>query len=518
MVFDIMVNPAMIDYIGDTMLCMRNLMPQMSPNYPPWFWEKGSIQNGDQTPHETTASPENHFAGDHLLARARSRWSALNSITFDDGEEAYDTDDLVRRLDDHEHEERPLALWEDNHTSTQMLSSNHFSSLSADKKYQFGALPLETTVSGIVGLIQILDSLQKTEFAFGDAETNRDASLGFWYKTASAAQEHASVAFCCLGFEKAFGLMGEAPDCVAKFPDYTLPTFPGAIDWKRTATKSLKESRRIVSSFLKFAEEEMSTSRRQLNLHAGIKTEEVEVGSSETHVSSLTSEKLTAARRRLRSSGLGGMATDLFNLIFRDPSNPVYPLVQNLMNMGETVQTCETAYCVKLAQIGETISVYLQDLTKSILSVLNVGGAVFFLVGNMGFMTYDVLLQFPRDRALFNKEKADGLYRGSSYILGKMLADFPTQLLPNILWATIFYFLIGFQSTVQRFFLYLLVSLLICFTAYSFGYFVSALSSRLDVSIITAPLILVVINPSAPTHAYINTPPLCPHTHSFDLT
>lgn len=166
-------------------------------------------------------------------------------------------------------------------------------------------------------------------------------------------------------------------------------------------------------------------------------------------------------------------------------SECTHPLCNSLKSMGQGLRTT-----------GEKLVAFVLASYTTLGTMFNISGVIFFISLFLGFSAYDVLLTFPKQRLLFNKETASGLYQPSTYYFAKTIADVPFQCLPSILLSTILYFMVGLHrigdSPIQQFLVYMLISLLITFAAYGFGYMVSAASSKLEFAMLLAPLFLMV--------------------------
>lgn len=153
---------------------------------------------------------------------------------------------------------------------------------------------------------------------------------------------------------------------------------------------------------------------------------------------------------------------------------------------------CNEPLCGRLQQLQDWLITWTTDLAQSVSSALNLAGCLFFVTAILGFASYEALLIFPQERPLFNRESANGLYSSFTYYIAKNLADLPFQLLPSLLMATLFYFLAGFDVTLYQFSTYFGLCALTCFSAYGFGYMVSAAAPRMEVAVLVAPLTLVI--------------------------
>lgn len=440
LLLDLFVSQPMVDYMSKAAFCLRNTFPfeplkaddPEVPPYPKWFWPPGSIKG--------TAPPQ----------------------------------------------ELPSTLEE------------------------FASLPLETTISMIVGLVQVLDRSLTIDYKIPSLEDNQQAfARTFWFANwAMNLRPYLDPVFCCLGFEEPFIFArnpSEDVPCAQQYPDIDLPTFPGHSSEGITgALKQVLPSLRrlledlqpmIATSPVVSHDPNLSNTPNHFPRNPYLAPPSLTSPSSAPPSFTPPSRPHKSAPRRRLGSGLGDMARELVALLFDNPSNPLYPLLSNLREMAAIVGEKCSSYeaCATLESGVQRLQTYGSDFAESLLSSLNIAGALFFLVGNIGFMTYDALLHIPAQRHTINKERADGLYRTSSYLLGTMLAELPVQLTSVILWSTVYYFIIGLRRVPGAFFLYLLTCIMTSFTAYSLGYFIAAISPSTSMAVIVMPLILVVM-------------------------
>lgn len=156
------------------------------------------------------------------------------------------------------------------------------------------------------------------------------------------------------------------------------------------------------------------------------------------------------------------------------------------------VTECEDGLCSKLKSWRDFFADFFRGTMHTIASMLSLSGCLFFVATVLGFASYDALLTFPQERALFNRESANGMYRSSSYYLAKNVADFPFQVVPCTVLVLLFYLLVGFDLTVRQVAIYLGITTLICYSAYGFAYFISALAPKMEIALLVAPLTLVI--------------------------
>ncbi|UJR11225.1 hypothetical protein I4U23_015408 [Adineta vaga] len=102
-------------------------------------------------------------------------------------------------------------------------------------------------------------------------------------------------------------------------------------------------------------------------------------------------------------------------------------------------------------------------------------GAIFFIVTNQVFGSLSALDLFIKERPLFQHENVSGYYHVSTYFIAKILCDIiPLRTIPSILFSSIAYFMIGFQRTAAKFFIFFFGIYITSLCASSFCFFVSA--------------------------------------------
>jgi len=121
-------------------------------------------------------------------------------------------------------------------------------------------------------------------------------------------------------------------------------------------------------------------------------------------------------------------------------------------------------------------------------------GAIFFILLNsiMGSM-FGALLSTPADIAVFMRERGAKTYHVSSYYLGKALAELPSQILFPIMFSLIAYWMVGLNPYADRFFLFLLIIVIMSTSAQAFGVMISTVAPKAEVGLAIAPVVLTVL-------------------------
>ncbi|KII72103.1 Protein white [Thelohanellus kitauei] len=135
--------------------------------------------------------------------------------------------------------------------------------------------------------------------------------------------------------------------------------------------------------------------------------------------------------------------------------------------------------------------IYLR-LENSTENIYNFAGAMFGITSNTTFGgVMGVIFVIPAELAVFRREHSKGLYYTWIYFVTKTLVDIPVfTLMPSIM-ILITYFMIGFNQTVKSYFSFWLTLVLVSLVATSFGYLISALTSKYETaSALAAPLMI----------------------------
>ncbi|KAM4603776.1 broad substrate specificity ATP-binding cassette transporter ABCG2-like [Polymixia lowei] len=144
---------------------------------------------------------------------------------------------------------------------------------------------------------------------------------------------------------------------------------------------------------------------------------------------------------------------------------------QNLMLNPQT-SVAQLGVTVFLALIVGAIFFGVKDDQSGIQNRM---GALFFITTNQCFSTVSAAELFIAERKLFVHEYISGYYRVSVYFLSKILSDIITlRTIPAIIFSCVVYFMIGFKSTVEAFFIFTLTVTLVAYTASAMTMAISA--------------------------------------------
>lgn len=135
--------------------------------------------------------------------------------------------------------------------------------------------------------------------------------------------------------------------------------------------------------------------------------------------------------------------------------------------------------------------IYLQqNLDQN--GVMNINGAIFILITNLSFSNiFAVVTVFCAELPIFLREHFNGMYRVDTYFLTKQIVELPVSLCGTAVFVVIFYFMVGLDITAEKFFLHLIVVLLVVQVVMSLGYFLSCISPNVEIGLALAPVILI---------------------------
>ncbi|XP_031332546.1 protein white-like [Photinus pyralis] len=147
-------------------------------------------------------------------------------------------------------------------------------------------------------------------------------------------------------------------------------------------------------------------------------------------------------------------------------------------------------------KIGQTILIAIlvsliyagQTLTEE--GVMSINGVMYIFLSNMTFENlFSAVLVFCTEMPLFIRDHRRGMYRSDVYFLSKNIVDLPLFILSPVLTIAICYYCIGLNPLPDKFFTTLGITILAINASVSFGYMISCLSEKVDVSISIAAVI-----------------------------
>jgi len=125
-------------------------------------------------------------------------------------------------------------------------------------------------------------------------------------------------------------------------------------------------------------------------------------------------------------------------------------------------------------------------------SVQNIDGVLFFMMMNQSMSgVFGVLQTFPNEIPLLTREYKNRMYSVGVYFLSRCISELPNQIFFPFVFTTICYWMVGLNPDPARFFMFAFLIILTSNTAYSMGYFISAVSPSVQVALALAPVVLI---------------------------
>jgi len=123
----------------------------------------------------------------------------------------------------------------------------------------------------------------------------------------------------------------------------------------------------------------------------------------------------------------------------------------------------------------------------------------FSMIGSLAFITTNQLMLtfmgtiglFQMERAVFLREQSSAMYDVFPYFNAKTLAEMPLLTITPLIFTIIVYFGVGFNWTVEGFFMFFFSLWCLVMSAVSLGYFVSSLFSNFSIAAMIAPILMM---------------------------
>ncbi|KAF9416956.1 hypothetical protein BGZ76_004573, partial [Entomortierella beljakovae] len=111
--------------------------------------------------------------------------------------------------------------------------------------------------------------------------------------------------------------------------------------------------------------------------------------------------------------------------------------------------------------LGAFIGGLYFDVPMDLAGFQNRAGSLFFMLALLGFSSISALGAFTDTRTLFIKERSNGYYPPTPFVIATLLFDLiPLRIVPSIILGCISYFMIGLTADVVTFFKFLLILVL----------------------------------------------------------
>merc|ERR1712065_97290 len=120
-------------------------------------------------------------------------------------------------------------------------------------------------------------------------------------------------------------------------------------------------------------------------------------------------------------------------------------------------------------------------------------GVLFFAGTLLSFLsTAPVILLFPLERSVLQRERFAGTYHISAYYLAKIVSQVLINLLYPMICAIVVYWMAGLRNDAEIFFTYFATMMLSCICAQSFG--VAIATATLDVAKGVTSMIVILVS------------------------
>lgn len=135
--------------------------------------------------------------------------------------------------------------------------------------------------------------------------------------------------------------------------------------------------------------------------------------------------------------------------------------------------------------------IYLQ-LGDSQKDVQNKLGVVYFMLLNQSMGgVFGVLQTFAAELMIFKREHRSQMYSPSAFFLSKTLSDFPFQIFFPIIFVAIAYWMVGLNSSGERYITCTFIIVLTSNCAYSLGYIIATAAPTVQVALAIGPVVLL---------------------------
>jgi ABC-type multidrug transport system ATPase subunit/ABC-type multidrug transport system permease subunit len=136
-------------------------------------------------------------------------------------------------------------------------------------------------------------------------------------------------------------------------------------------------------------------------------------------------------------------------------------------------------------------NVFPQDVTDPKATFNRLGGIYLLILNNFISFMQNVLLTFPAERVVYAKEYNSGLYGVTPYYFSKILIELPFVMILPWLFIGIIYYVVKFNSDIERFFLLGGCIVCICLLGNMWGIFLGAAIPNPKLALQFAPLVFV---------------------------
>eukprot|EP00180_Rhodochaete_pulchella_P003226 Plantae.Rhodophyta-Rhodochaete_pulchella.ctg535.p1 GENE.Plantae.Rhodophyta-Rhodochaete_pulchella.ctg535~~Plantae.Rhodophyta-Rhodochaete_pulchella.ctg535.p1 ORF type:complete len:687 (+),score=138.17 Plantae.Rhodophyta-Rhodochaete_pulchella.ctg535:112-2172(+) len=160
-------------------------------------------------------------------------------------------------------------------------------------------------------------------------------------------------------------------------------------------------------------------------------------------------------------------------------------------NIARLVQTIIFGLLLGLIWLNEARD-FDPDTPPNQRQVQAIGGIIFFLLVNQGFDgVFSVIFQYPLEKAVVLRERSSATYRVHSYMLARTLADVPRNLLFDLIFSVLVYFMVGLRIDAGAFFYFVLTVLLIISIAEGFTLCIATFTPDPQTSAAITPVFMI---------------------------
>lgn len=154
----------------------------------------------------------------------------------------------------------------------------------------------------------------------------------------------------------------------------------------------------------------------------------------------------------------------------------------NIALLGQTIVFSLLIGCIWLNSAGSRSGKIIQSIA----------GFLYFVVINQAFSgMFGILFLFPTERAIVLKERGSRMYQVGSYFWSKTITELPRNLIVNMIFALITYFMVGLRSGGDHFFVYYVFVVLSMMSSEGIAYVVGAIAQDPQQAGAIAPAFIV---------------------------
>lgn len=124
--------------------------------------------------------------------------------------------------------------------------------------------------------------------------------------------------------------------------------------------------------------------------------------------------------------------------------------------------------------------------------VSRVGVIYFVLINSMFGIAGPIFNVFPMEKRIINRERKSGCYDGFSAFYAKVLSEIPHTIVLNIAYIVSIYWMVNLNKNVGRFFIYLLIQMVMLVSSVCFAFMISTISPSQHIAQVLGSMILII--------------------------